>query len=382
MKFRVERDLLADAVAWTARALPNRPPMPVLGGLLLTVEDSSLSVAGFDYEVSAQVTLAVHAVSSGRSLVSGRLLADITRSLPPHPVEIAVDGPQLSLRCGNATFTLPTMPVEDYPSLPDMPTTAGTVRADAFATAVGQVAVAAGRDDTLPMLTGVRMEIDGERITLAATDRYRLAVRTLTWKPEGPGSSAAVLVPARTLQEAAKTLVGGADDVTIALSGSGAGEGLIGFAAVDRRLTTRLLDAQFPSYQSLWPVEFTGTGELPVGAFVEAAKRVSLLADRGTPVRLQFETGGVTLTAGGDDSGRAEERVEVVYDGEPMTIAFNPTFLLDGVTSITGDTARIALTTPLKPAVLSAGGGTAGADDAAGGVPDYRYLVQPVRMPG
>lgn len=382
MKFRVERDLLADAVAWTARALPNRPPMPVLGGLLLTVEDSSLSVAGFDYEVSAQVTLAVHAVSSGRSLVSGRLLADITRSLPPHPVEIAVDGPQLSLRCGNATFTLPTMPVEDYPSLPDMPTTAGTVRADAFATAVGQVAVAAGRDDTLPMLTGVRMEIDGERITLAATDRYRLAVRTLTWKPEGPGSSAAVLVPARTLQEAAKTLVGGADDVTIALSGSGAGEGLIGFAAVDRRLTTRLLDAQFPSYQSLWPVEFTGTGELPVGAFVEAAKRVSLLADRGTPVRLQFETGGVTLTAGGDDSGRAEERVEVVYDGEPMTIAFNPTFLLDGVTSITGDTARIAFTTPLKPAVLSAGGGTAGADDAAGGVPDYRYLVQPVRMPG
>lgn len=375
MKFRVDRDAFADAVTWTARALPNRPPMPVLGGLLLAVDDTRLSVAGFDYEVSAQVDIEMHAASAGRALVSGRLLADITRSLPPHPVDVAVEGPRMSISCGNASFQLPTMPVEDYPSLPQMPTTAGAVAASTFAMAVGQVAVAAGRDDTLPMLTGVRMEIDGERITLAATDRYRLAVRTLRWRPDRPGTSTAILVPARTLQEAAKTLSSTDDEVVVALSESTAGEGLIGFTSGRRRLTTRLLDAQFPPYQSLWPAEFNGTCDLPVGPFVEAAKRVSLLADRGTPIRLEFDTGGVTLVAGGDDGGRAQEHVEVDFAGEPVTIAFNPTFLLDGVTAVDADSARIAFTTALKPAVVSAGG------DASGD-PDYRYLVQPVRLPG
>jgi DNA polymerase-3 subunit beta len=162
MKFRVERDALADAVAWAARSLATRPTIPVLAGLLLDVNDSTLSISGFDLEASTQVDLEVAAATSGTALVSGRLLADISRSLPPHPVDVAVDGSRLTIACGSARFTLPTMPVEDYPKLPQMPTTAGTVDSAAFATAVAQVAVAAGRDDTLPMLTGVRLEIDGE----------------------------------------------------------------------------------------------------------------------------------------------------------------------------------------------------------------------------
>ena len=184
MKFRVERDALAEAVTWAARSLSARPTIPVLAGLLLTVDDARLSISGFDLEASTQVDLDVAAGSPGSALVSGRLLADITRALPPHPVDVAVDGARLSISCGSARFTLPTMPVEDYPTLPSMPTTAGTVDSEAFAVAVAQVAVAAGRDDTLPMLTGVRLEIDGDRLTLAATDRYRLAVRELGWQPE------------------------------------------------------------------------------------------------------------------------------------------------------------------------------------------------------
>jgi DNA polymerase-3 subunit beta len=378
MKFRVERDALADAVAWTARALPPRPAVPVLAGLLLETDGTALSVSGFDYEVSTQVSLDVHASTAGRALVSGRLLADISKALPPHPVDVAVEGARVTISCGSARFTLPTMPVEDYPTLPTMPTTAGTVDSDEFAHAVAQVAIAAGRDDTLPMLTGVRLEIAGDRITLAATDRYRLAARELAWKPEQDDVSQVALIPARTLDATAKTLTGG-PQVTLALSSGSAGEGIIGFAggasksgSASRRSTTRLLDVQFPPYQKLWPTDFAAEAEVAVAPLVEAVKRVALVAERGTPVRLEFTEGGVTLSAGGDDEGRAEEHLEVAMSGEPMTVAFNPGYLLDGLGALDAETAVLRFTTSIKPAVIS------GKDSAS----DYRYLIMPVRLPG
>ena len=380
MKFRVEREALAEAVAWTARSLPPRPAVPVLGGVLLEVTDTNLSVSGFDYEVSTQVDLLVHSSDPGRALVSGRLLADITRALPSHPVDVAVDGPRVTISCGSARFTLPTMPVEDYPSLPSMPATVGTIPSDLFAAAVHQVALAAGRDDTLPMLTGVRMEIADERLTLAATDRYRLAVRELTWKPEQPGMNQAVLVPARTLAEAAKTLASDGPEITLALSDGGAGEGIIGFAGPGRRTTTRLLDAEFPRYQSLWPAEFSGAADVPVGPLLEAVKRVALVAERGTPVRLAFEESVVTLSAGGDDEGRAEEQVEVSLSGEPITVAFNPGYLLDGLAALSTDRAVLSFTTSIKPAVITGHQADDQTDPQVSA--EYRYLLMPVRLPG
>lgn len=381
MKFRVEREALAEAVAWTARSLPPRPAVPVLGGVLLEVEDTNLSVSGFDYEVSTQVDLLVHSSSPGRALVSGRLLADITRALPAHPVDVEVDGPRVTISCGSARFTLPTMPVEDYPSLPSMPATVGTIPSDQFAAAVQQVAVAAGRDDTLPMLTGVRMEIDGEQITLAATDRYRLAVRELTWKPEQADMNQAVLIPAKTLAEAAKTLASDGPEVTLALSDGGAGEGMIGFAGPGRRTTTRLLDAEFPRYQSLWPAEFSGAADVPVAPLLEAVKRVALVAERGTPVRLAFEESQLTLSAGGDDEGRAEEGLEVALSGEPITVAFNPGYLLDGLSALSADRAVLSFTTAAKPAVITGRGSGDQGDEPAKST-EYRYLLMPVRLPG
>jgi DNA polymerase-3 subunit beta len=376
MKFRVERDALADAVAWAARSLATRPTIPVLAGLLLDVNDSTLSISGFDLEASTQVDLEVAAAATGSALVSGRLLADITRSLPPHPVDVAVDGSRLTIACGSARFTLPTMPVEDYPKLPQMPTTAGTVDSAAFATAVAQVAVAAGRDDTLPMLTGVRLEIDGEKLTFAATDKYRLAVRELAWSPSSAGeASAQVVIPARTLADAARSLAQ-SDELTIALSASaGAGDGIIGFSGATggraSRATTRLLDPQFPPYRTLLPTEWSATAEVAVAPFVEAVKRVALLADRSTPVRLEFAEGGVNLSAGGDDEGRAEEQLEVVYDGEPITIAFNATFLLDGLGALDTSSARLLFPSANKPTVLR----PAESDE------EYYYLIMPMRLP-
>jgi DNA polymerase-3 subunit beta len=388
MKFRVAREVLADAVAWTARSLPPRPSVPVLAGILLEVEGNQLSVSGFDYEVSARAEVDVHATEAGRVLVPGRLLAEITRALPPHPVEITAEGSRLAIACSNARFSLPTLPVEDYPSLPAMPSSAGTVDSDVFAEAVGQVAVAAGRDDTLPMLTGVRLEIEDDLITLAATDRYRLAVREFAWRPETPGVSAAVLVPARTLADAAKTLTSG-PEIVVSLSSGSSGEGILGLSGKDRQTTTRLLDAEFVKYRAIMPNDSAAHAILPVGLFTDAAKRVALVAERGTPLRCEFTPGQVTLRAGGsDDEGQAEERCDVEFDGEPLTIGFNPTFLLDGLAAVHTPRARMDFTSPLKPAVLS--GVDEPATDDEGSTQarpaersgSYRYLIMPVRLPG
>src|SRR6201991_4834458 len=218
MKFRVERDALADAVAWTAKSLPSRPSVPVLAGVMLRVADGRLQVSGFDYEVSSQVTVEVQADADGAALVSGRLLAEITKALPAKPVDIAAVGAHLELVCGSARFTLPTMPVEDYPSLPEMPATAGTVDAAAFASAVAQVAIAAGRDETLPMMTGVRLELNGTSLAMLATDRYRLAMREMEWNPDDPEISLNALVPAKTLNDTAKALGPLGGEVTLALA--------------------------------------------------------------------------------------------------------------------------------------------------------------------
>ncbi|MGI8589596.1 MAG: DNA polymerase III subunit beta [Nakamurella sp.] len=374
MKFRVAREDLADAVAWVAKSLPSRPPVPVLGGILLEVVESTLVVAGFDYEVSTRAELSVDADAGGRVLVSGRLLAEITRALPAKPVEISTDGSRVSITGGSARFTLPTMPVEDYPALPSMPAASGKVDASAFAEAVVQTAVAAGRDDTLPMLTGVRIEIEGEKLTLAATDRFRLAVRELSWTPDAPDMSTAVLVPARTLAEAAKSL-GGSTEVTVGL-----GDGLLGLQAGGRRTTVRLLDVEFVKYRSLLPSGHTTTVDVLVSELGEAIKRVALVTDRGHHLRMQVaETGVLTLTAGGDDEGRAEEDLGVDADGAELLIAFNPSYLLDGLAVLRADTVRLAFTTPSRPALLLP---LITKDDEHSVDTTYRYLVMPARLPG
>ena len=376
MKFRVERDVLAEAVAWAARSLPARPPVPVLAGLLLVADEGRLSLSGFDYEVSARVEAEADIDEPGTVLVSGRLLADISRSLPNRPVEVSTDGVRVIVACGSSRFTLPTLPVDEYPALPQMPTVSGAVPGDLFAAAVVQVATAAGRDDTLPVLTGVRVEIEGDRITLAATDRYRFAVRELLWKPEQEGLSAVALVPAKTLLDTAKSLSAG-DTVSIALAGSGKGEGLIGFEGAGRRTTTRLLEGEFPKFRALFPTEFNSVATIDTPAFVEAVKRVSLVAERNTPVRLSFEQGVLTLEAGSGDDAQATERVDADLEGDDISIAFNPAYLLDGLSAIDSAVAQLSFTTSTKPALLS---GKPAADAEADEA--YKYLIMPVRLSG
>lgn len=376
MRFRVDRDVLADAVAWAARSLPARPPVPVLAGLMLDASDGRLVLSSFDYEVSARVEVPAEVTEPGVALVSGRLLADISRSLPGRPVDVATDAAKVVLTCGSSRFTLLTLPVEDYPTLPEMPGASGSLHGDAFAAAVAQVSVAAGRDDTLPVLTGVRLEIEGSTITMAATDRYRLAVRDLVWSPEQSGLSAIALVPARTLADTAKALAS-ADKVTVALATPGAGEGLVGFEGSGRRTTSRLLDGEFPKYKSLLPAESSSVATVETASLVESVRRVALVAERNTPIRLSFSGGEVTLEAGTGDEAQASESLDGTLTGDDISIAFNPAYLLDGLGALGTDFAELRFTAPTRPAVL-AGKGTA---EATAG-DDYRYLLMPVRLSG
>jgi len=381
VKFRVERDVLADAVAWAARSLPVRPSVPVLAGLLIETssdDTGGLVLSTFDYETSARATLPADISEEGRVLVSGRLLSDICRSLPNKPVEMSVEGAKVSLVCGSARFSLQTMPVEEYPSLPDMPAATGTVNSETLAAAVAQAVTAAGRDDMLPVLTGVRIEIEGSTISLLATDRFRLSHRELTWEPGTPDASAAALVPAKVLADTAKSLTAGSQ-VTIALATSGAGEGIIGFEGAAgggvRRTTTRLLDGEFPKVRTLFPNEHLTVARVDRASLVESVKRVSLVAERNTAVQMAFTEGVLTLDAGSGDEAQASESLEAAVQGEDITTGFNPQFLLDGLGAIESPVVEIAFTQASKPAVMAG----AGSMDA-GAEHDFRYLLMPRRL--
>jgi DNA polymerase III subunit beta len=432
MRFNLERDALAEAVAWVARSLPSRPVLPILSGLLLEADADGLTLSCFDYEVSARIRIDAEVADPGTVLVPGRLLAEITRSLPPREVEFDHGTGDVTLTCGPASFTLVTLPVRDYPRLPELPRVAGTVDGGALATAIGQVVPAASRDDTLPVITGVNVEIDGDVIKLVATDRYRLAVRELGWNPAQPAARGTLLVPAKTLADAARMMTPGVS-VRVMMGGEQQGGGawtadgnsgepkaeslraadaMIGFESAGRRLTTRLIAGEYIKYMSRFPEDFGSRGDMPAIPLAEAVKRVALVAERGSSVRLSFGNGKVTIEAGTEGQARARETVPADFSGNETAIAFSPHYLMDGLgaalmaaaesaaaqekphpaesaaaqekphkeadpsTRPAPEEARIRLqfTSPTKPALIT---GSARAGDDSD--PDYRYLVVPLR---
>jgi DNA polymerase-3 subunit beta len=362
VKFRIDRDTLADAVAWTARSLPNRPSVPVLAGLLIETAADGLTLSGFDYETSTRATLPAEVSADGRALVSGRLLAEIVKALPPKPVDVSLDGTKVQVICGNARFSLQTMPVEEYPQLPEMPTASGTIKAD----------------EMLPLLTGVRLELEGSTISLMATDRFRASLRDLEWYPEASDVSAQALVPARVLNETARSLTAGGD-VTIAVSSGESGDGLIGFEGTvgngTRRTTTRLLEGDFPRVRQLFQAQAETVAYVETQAFVDSVKRVALVAERNTPVRLTFADGQLLLEAGSGDEAQASESIEATINGADISIGFNPTYLLEGLAVMSDPVVHLSFTQHTKPAAIS-GVQEVGADpDVA-----FRYLIMPVRL--
>ncbi|MDR2565475.1 MAG: DNA polymerase III subunit beta [Bifidobacteriaceae bacterium] len=373
MRFMVDRDVLADAVGWAARALPARPPSPILSGVRVKAaaeEGGKVTLASFDYEVSAKVEIAADVEDGGEILVSGRLLAEIAKLLPAKPVTLQLDGPKAVVTCGSSTFTLLTMTLDDYPALPVLPSAVGAIEAGQFASAVGQVAVAATRDETLPLLTGVRIEIEGENLTFLATDRYRLAIKELTWKPTAPDVSRVALVRARTLSDVAKSF-GHTEEIEVSLTAPGIAD-IIGFAAAGRETTSLLIDGEYPQVRKLLPDSFDISAVLSVPALIEAVRRVSLVADRNTPVQIAFEEGQAVLNAGAGDDAQASEVLEAQVTN-PINVAFNPHYLLEGLSVIGAPEVKLLMNSPTKPVLFQ------GQSDGQV-LPDYKYLLVPIRF--
>ena len=372
MNFIVERDQLIDAVNWVARSLSARPIQTALLGIMIDVTDV-ITLTGSDLETSTKASISADIKSKGKVLVPGRLLAEIARSLPTKPISFTLDGTRVLVKAGSAKFTLPTLPINEYPNLPELPQTAGSIPSDVFTTAVQQVAIAAGRDDSLPTLTGVQIEINKNTITLAATDRYRLAVKEINWLPKDQNLEASTLLRARTLVDAAKLLVG-SGEIVFALSPSTTNEKLVGFISEEKSMISRTLDGTFPPFRHLLPTDSTAEATIEVAPFLDSVRRVALVTDKTVPLRLIFANNTLQLEAGTGEDAQATEELNINYSGENINIAFNPTFLTDGLQAINSPFVHISFTGDKKPAVLTGKTKPGGAVNTS-----YKYLLMPMR---
>ncbi|MEU3654705.1 DNA polymerase III subunit beta [Streptomyces sp. NPDC032161] len=372
MEFRIECGALTDAVIWAARVLPNRSTVPLLGGLLLEAEGGRLRISGLDYEASACIEVDAGIVRPGKALVMGRRLVDVGRVLPDGVVECVVEGSRFSMTGGSARFGLSMLPLDDYPTLPDLPPVLGEVDAEELADAVAQVSVAAGWDDSLPTLTGVRLALDGDRMTLAATDRYRFAVRTLTWKPVTEDVSADVLVSARRLSEITRSF-DRSGACRLALDGGSAG-----FEQGGAQSTVRLLDGRLPRHDRLFamadPVSVVADWEELAGSVA----RVAMVAEGGSPLQLTFSGGSLLLQAGYEDDV-ASQRLDVVLVGaDEMTVAFDPVYLSNALSSLHAPVVRLDLMGPGQRAMIT---GWPSREDALGQAttPAHQHLLMSVK---
>lgn len=372
MKFVVERDLLVDAVNWVSKSISSRPITTALLGIVIEVTDE-ITFSGSDLETSAKAKLKAEISQKGKVLVPGRLLAEISRALPAKPITFNLEGSRVLVTAANAKFTLPTLPLVEYPTLPELPTASGSLSSDLFATAVNQVAIAAGKDDSLPTLTGVFVEINKNQITLAATDRYRLAVRELNWSATDSNIETTSLLRARTLAEAAKSLIG-TSQVTIALPATTTNEKLVGFISQGKSMTSRVLDGSFPPFRHLLPNSSTADAIIEVAPLLDSVRRVALVTDKTVPLRLNFSNNTLQLEAGTGDEATATEKLDINYKGEDINIAFNPTFLTDGLTAINTAFVHITFTGANKPAVL-----TGQTEAGSAPITNYKYLLMPMR---
>ena len=372
MKFVVERDQLNDAVNWVSKSISNRPISTSLLGIVIDVGDE-ITLSGSDLESSTKAVFKAQVEQKGKVLVPGKLLAEISRSLPTKAVTLKLEGTKVLVTAGSAKFTLPTLPLSEYPNLPQIPPTTGSIKSDLFTTAVNQVAVAAGKDDSLPTLTGVFIEINKNQLTMAATDRYRLAVRELNWQAADSNIEATALLRARTIADAAKSLIT-TSNINISLAPTNSNEKLVGFSCDGKTMTTRVLDGSFPPFRHLLPNDSISQAVIEVAPFLDSVRRVALVTDKTVPLRLNFSNNTLQLEAGTGDEAQASESIDINYKGDEINIAFNPTFLTDGLTAIGTAFVHISFTGANKPAVL-----TGQSEASSAPITSYKYLLMPMR---
>lgn len=364
MKFRCERDTLVEAIGNAQRVLTARTgALPVLSGLLVSASEGIVEIVGSDLEITMAVTAPAESVEEGKAVLPGRLFGDIVRAVEPGVVTVEVEAEEARIAAGPSDFALRILSVEEFPTTPVVEGEGVTVDAAVLSDALRQVITAASRDDARPILTGVKFEPSDSGIRLVATDSYRLALRDLSGQ-EVLTAGQEVLVPAKALGELQRLVEGG--EVTVRIS-----EREAEFSLENVKIVTRLIEGEFPNYRQLIPSDYPNRLTVPKEPFIEAVKRVRLVAQSrdGAPIRLSLAGAKVELTATAQDVGEAHELVDAKYEGEDMTVAFNPEFLLDGASAVNGEEITVETLDPLKPATLR------GVGDE-----DFLYLLMPVRV--
>jgi DNA polymerase III subunit beta len=357
------RDELAASLGTVSRGLSSRGAVQVLSGILLRGEEGRLTLAATDMEISLRAGIAGEISGDGAVVVPGRLLTDLARLLPADSVTLTHEEGEgvFVVTSGSHTSRLNVYSAEDFPRLPPTDVPLHVIAAPALLGTIDKVARAASRDESRPVLTGILVRFEGDKLVMAATDSYRLAVKETELEASGPDLGA--IIPARALQELAR-LAAGADEVRL-----GVHENHVVFGAGDVWLTSRRIDGQFPNYKQLLPETFEAEVTTPREPLLQVIRRAGVLAQRNAPLRLHFAEGELTVSAQTQDVGEARESLPVDYSGEPLEIGFNPDFLRDGLEGVSGDTVRIQLINPLRPAVITA--------------PDesFSYLIMPIRLP-
>ena len=364
MKFRCERDVLADAIGAAGRAATSRQSsLPVLSGVRMDVVGDTLTVTGTDLELTIRLTVEVGGERDGAAVVPARLMADIVKALPAGAVNVELADEQMSISAGRSQFAVRPLSLDDYPSVSAADVEPVSLSATALSEALSQVVRAASTDDGRAVLTGVLLASDEDGLRMVATDSYRLAVRDL---PDTGvlATGQKVLIPARALSELQR-LMGDVAELDVRL-----GEREATFEAGGIRLSTRLITGDFPNYRNLLPSSYPNLLTVGKAALLEAIRRVKILAQDSTPVRLTLNSDMVVITAITLDVGNASEEIDASYNGEMMTVAFNPDYLAAGIDAIDSDEVTLATMDPMKPAVLRG----VGRDD-------YLYLLMPVRVP-
>ncbi|EYT54686.1 DNA polymerase III subunit beta [Leucobacter sp. UCD-THU] len=375
MRFTVNRDVFSDAVSFAVKLLPQRPTQPLLSGALIEAEGDQLTVSSFDYEVSARTSVTAEVSEAGRALVSGRLLSEIAQRLPHADVELSLVENRVEVRCGSASFRLPAMPVEEYPQVPQVDSVSGSVPADLFADAIAQVSLAASKDDVTPVITGVQFEVSENSLTLTATDRYRVATRSIDWENQSGQSDLSALVPSKIVTEVGKTFSGDGQ-VQVSIIKDDERE-LIAFTGGSKTVTSLLIKGNYPPVGRLFPTSVDNYSVINTSELVEAVGRVGLVLEREAALRFSFAEGTVTLEAAGTESAQAVETVDAHLVGEEMVVSLKPQFLLDGLRSTHSEFARIAFTrtdNPGKPGpvLITSQRSKDDADEES-----FRYLLQP-----
>ncbi|WP_136709174.1 DNA polymerase III subunit beta [Agromyces sp. H66] len=377
MKFQVNRDVFSEAVSFAVKLLPQRTTLPILSGILIQANDEGLVLSSFDYEVSSQTEIQADVEEPGTVLVSGRLLAEIAGRLPNAPVRVTTEDARISVSCGSSNFTLLSMPVEEYPSIPEISGESGVVPAEEFATAVAQVAVAASRDDVTPVITGVQLEVRENHLGLVATDRYRVAVREIDWDGGAVAGddTLTALVPARTLQEVGKTF-GHSGTISISITSRDDRE-LIAFSADRKTVTSLLIKGNFPPVRRLFPETVDNYAVMNTAELIEATRRVALVLEREAALRYTFTADGLTLEAIGSEQAQASESIDAILTGDETVVSLKPQFLLDGLGAVHSEFVRISFTkteNPNKPGPVLI---TSQSSREQAGSDTYRYLLQP-----